>query len=257
VAVLIGTSGWQYFHWKGGLYPDGLPHARWLEHYAARFVTVELNNAFYRLPERATFERWASRTPERFVMSVKASRYLTHIRRLRDPAEPVSRLVDRLTGLGQKLGAVLLQLPPNLRCDASALDQTLACFPDSMRLAVELRHESWFTDEIEGVLRRHGAALCLADNKGPVTPIWRTADWGYVRFHQGRAHPEGAYGRAALARWARELAELFTRSATVFAYFNNDGGGCAPRDAVHFAREIARAGLEPSATPPVRETPVR
>jgi uncharacterized protein YecE (DUF72 family) len=152
---------------------------------------------------------------------------------------------------------VLLQLPPNLRCDPSALEQTLACFPEGMRVAVEVRHESWFDDhQVQEVLRRHAAALCLADNNGPTTPMWRTADWGYVRFHAGRAHPEGAYGRAALARWAQELAGLFSRAATVFAYFNNDGGGCAPRDAVHFARELERAGLEPSETPPARETPV-
>ena len=134
--VLVGTSGWQYRDWRGRFYPQGLAQARWLEHYAERFATVESNNAFYRLPEPATFAAWAERTPPGFVMAVKASRYLTHIKRLRDPEEPVGRLMERARHLGAKLGPVLLQLPPTLRADPATLDRTLRAFPAGTRVAV-------------------------------------------------------------------------------------------------------------------------
>ncbi|MGH2816205.1 MAG: DUF72 domain-containing protein, partial [Actinomycetota bacterium] len=160
--VLVGTSGWQYRDWRGRLYPDGLAQARWLEHYAERFATVESNNAFYRLPEPGTFAAWAERTPPGFVMAVKASRFLTHTRRLRDPEEPVGRLMDHARHLGPKLGPVLLQLPPTLKADPPALERTLRAFPADVRVAVEPRHDSWWTDEIRDLLSAHGAALCLA-----------------------------------------------------------------------------------------------
>ena len=157
--VLVGTSGWQYRDWRGRLYPQGLAQARWLEHYADRFATVESNNAFYRLPEPATFAAWAERTPPGFVMAVKASRYLTHIRRLRDPEEPVCRLLDHARHLGPKLGPVLLQLPPTLKADPAALDRTLRAFPPGVRVAVEPRHDSWWTGEVQDLLTEHGAAV--------------------------------------------------------------------------------------------------
>ena len=157
--VLVGTSGWQYQHWRGRLYPPRLAQARWLEHYAERFATVESNNAFYRLPEPATFAAWAERTPPGFVMAVKASRYLTHIKRLRDPEEPVGRLLDHARHLGPKLGPILLQLPPTLKADPAALDRALRAFPPGIRVAVEPRHDTWWTDEVRDLLTTHGAAL--------------------------------------------------------------------------------------------------
>jgi len=257
VSVLIGTSGWQYPHWRNRFYPTGVPQARWLEHYAARFATVELNNAFYRLPESQTFEAWRSRTPEDFVMAVKASRYITHIKRLRDPAEPVKRLLERSRGLGPKLGPVLLQLPPNLGVDIPALEDVLEQFPADVKVAVEPRHRSWFeTDDTHSALSRHGAALCLSDSPERKTPHWRTASWGYVRFHAGKALPHPCYGRAALRTWAERLAEMWPRSANVYVYFNNDESGCALRDARVFAREIEKAGLVPTRVPAARDVSV-
>jgi uncharacterized protein YecE (DUF72 family) len=256
VPVLIGTSGWQYAHWRGRFYPSGLPAARWLEHYAERFRTVEVNNAFYRLPEKSTFENWRSRTPADFVVSVKASRYITHIKRLRDPVEPTRRLLDRARGLGTKLGPILLQFPPNLRVDAGALDELLAQFPKGVRVAVEPRHESWFSDEIAALLERRGAAFCLSDSPQRKTPYWRTAAWGYLRMHAGRATPAPCYGRAALATWAERLAELWPASASVYVYFNNDEAACALRDAQRFARAATRSGLRPSRVPSAHEISV-
>jgi uncharacterized protein YecE (DUF72 family) len=253
VPVLVGTSGWQYRDWRGRFYPERLAQARWLEHYAGRFATVESNNAFYRLPERATFAAWAARTPDDFVMAVKASRYLTHVRRLRDPEGPVGRLLDRAARLGGKLGPVLLQLPPNLQADPAALDRTLRAFPAGVRVAVEPRHDSWFNDEVRRLLGEHGAALCLADSPRRRTPLWRTAGWTYLRLHQGVASPRPCYGRRALATWAGRLADLVGPDADAYVYFNNDPGGCAVRDARVFALAAARAGLHPTRVPAAAE----
>ena len=256
MTVVIGTSGWQYDSWRGRLYPADVPKTRWLEHYAARFASVESNSAFYRLPERHTFVDWAARTPDDFAWAVKASRYITHIRRLQDPKEPVERQVDRLEGLGAKCGPVLLQLPPTLRADLDALDATLAAFPRDMRLAVEPRHPSWFVSDTRRLLERRGAALCLADRRGLRAAQWATAPWGYVRFHEGRASPSPCYGRQALATWAARIADLWGPDADVYCYFNNDPGGCAPHDARTLALAAARVGLRPSRTPSPDEVPV-
>jgi uncharacterized protein YecE (DUF72 family) len=235
--IFIGTSGWQYKDWRGRFYPTGLPQKRWLEHYAERFATVEINNAFYRLPERNTFVQWRERTPADFVVVVKVSRYLTHIKRLRDPAEPVARFLERATGLGDKLGPVLLQLPPSLRADTDALAATLALFPREVRVAVEPRHPSWWTDRIRGVLERYGAALCWADRKSrPITPLWRTTDFGYLRLHEGRAHPWPRYGAGALRTWVERLRSTYNDGAPAYVFFNNDPGGAAITDAVAMAR---------------------
>ncbi|MGP0022365.1 MAG: DUF72 domain-containing protein, partial [Streptosporangiaceae bacterium] len=164
--LLIGTSGWQYRDWRGGLYPAGLAQRRWLEHYASQYLTVENNNSFYRLPAPQTFAGWRARTPGDFVMTVKASRYLTHVRRLRDPAEPVARLLAAAAELGPKLGPILLQLPPTLAAEPARLADCLAEFRRAPlpgghgppRIAVEPRHASWWTEEVEQILAAHDAA---------------------------------------------------------------------------------------------------
>ncbi|WP_239162713.1 DUF72 domain-containing protein [Paractinoplanes rishiriensis] len=243
---MIGTSGWQYRDWRGRLYPAKLPQRRWLEHYAERFATVEVNNAFYRLPERHTFEQWRERTPDDFVVAVKMSRYLTHVKRLREPAEPVARFLDRAAGLGAKLGPVLIQLPPTLRADLDALDDTLGQFPSGVRVAVEPRHPTWFTDDCRKLLERHGAALCWADRRSrPITPLWRTAEFVYLRLHEGRAKPWPGYGAAALTRWTARLSEV----SCAYVFFNNDPGGAAVRDASTMAARARRLGVAVTRTP--------
>ncbi|MEA2622382.1 MAG: hypothetical protein QOH61_1292 [Chloroflexota bacterium] len=254
--LFIGTSGWQYDHWKRRLYPKGVPMSRWLEFYAERFATVESNNAFYRLPERKTFEAWRERTPDDFVMAVKVSRYLTHIKRLQEPQEPVERFIGRVRGLGSKLGPALIQLPPQMRVDAGRLRETLECFPRDVRVAVEFRHDSWWTDEVRGLLERYGAALCLADRYRPVSPLWRTADWTYVRFHGGRSRPPGCYGRAALQAWVERIREQWPADADAWVYFNNDFHACALANAVTFARLAQNAGMHPTRVPPMEDVTV-
>ncbi|MFN2488179.1 MAG: DUF72 domain-containing protein [Actinomycetota bacterium] len=248
--VVIGTSGWMYRDWRERFYPAGVTQKVWLEYYAQRFQTVESNNAFYMLPKPETFAAWRRRTPEDFVMAVKVNRYVTHIRRLRDACAAVDRFMANARELGSKLGPVLVQLPPNLKADLPSLDEVLGRFGSDVRVAVEFRHDSWFCDEARALLSEHGAALCLADRGSkPIAPLWRTTEWSYLRFHEGRASPRPCYGRVALRTWAARLAETWGAAADVYVFFNNDPRGCALRDARLFAREIRRAGLEPTRVP--------
>jgi uncharacterized protein YecE (DUF72 family) len=250
VEIHLGTSGWQYRDWRGRFYPPGLPPREWLALYSARFATVEVNNAFYRLPERDTFARWRASTPADFCLAVKVSRYLTHIKRLRDPAEPVARFLDRAAGLESKLGPVLLQLPPTLTADPDALADVLRRFPPAVRVAVEPRHPSWWTAPVRATLERHGAALCWADRGGrPVTPLWRTADFGYLRMHEGRAEPRPRYGKRALASWLDRAAAEFPGAEPVHVYFNNDPGGAAIADAAALAGLARRRGWSVTRAP--------
>jgi uncharacterized protein YecE (DUF72 family) len=253
MAILVGTCGWQYRDWRGVLYPPGLPQRRWLDHYAGQYATVENDGAFYRLPSAQTFADWRARTPAGFLMAVKASRFLTHIRRLREPAEPVGRLLGAAAGLGDRLGPVLLQLPPDLRADAELLDGCLREFEAHastmpgrrVRVAVEFRHESWRTEEIRQLLTRHQAALCWADRLGrPVTPLWRTAGWGYLRLHEGAAQPPPRYGGGALRSWVQRIAEAWPDGEDVFVFFNNDHDAAAVRDAAALASAARRLGRQ-------------
>jgi uncharacterized protein YecE (DUF72 family) len=249
MTVKIGTSGWQYRHWRTTFYPDGLPTSRWLDFYSQCFDTVEVNNAFYRLPAAGVFERWRDTTPAGFEMAVKASSYLTHNKRLRDPEDPVARFMERAVHLGPKLGPVLLQLPPTMRVETGRLEETLASFPAGVRVAVEARHESWDCDAVFEVLARHRAAWCIADAPWRRWPVVRTADWGYLRFHEGVASPRPCYGRRALATWVDRIAGTWSDRADVYAYFNNDQCACAPHDAQRFAALCRRAGLATTRVP--------
>jgi uncharacterized protein YecE (DUF72 family) len=260
VAVIAGTSGWQYRDWRGVFYPAGVPQRLWLEYYARQFASVENNGTFYRLPAREVFASWRDRVGRDFVMTVKASRYLTHVRRLRDPAQPVKRLLDAAEGLGGRLGPVLLQLPPDLRAAPGLLADCMAQFPPTVRVAVEPRHESWWTDEVRGILAARNAALCWADRKGSaVTPLWPTADWGYLRLHEGEGESEGVpwpgYSQAALTRWAERLIATWAGDRDVFVYFNNDQNCAAPRDAARLAAVVAARGGQTARAWPAGQTP--
>jgi uncharacterized protein YecE (DUF72 family) len=238
----VGTSGWQYRDWRDRFYPRPVPTSRWLEYYAEHFDTVEVNNTFYRLPAAKTFADWAARVPEGFAFAIKASRYLTHYKRLREPEEPVARLMNHAAPLRERIGVVLLQLPPDLKSAPADLDRTLRAFGGQVRIAVEPRHASWWNDEVRAVLEAHDAALCLADRGSrAVTPMWRTANWTYVRFHFGRAQPVSCYGKQALVTWRERLSELFGPDPDGYVYFNNDAHGCAVRNAATFIGLGARS----------------
>jgi uncharacterized protein YecE (DUF72 family) len=213
------------------------------------------------MPTAATFRGWAARVPADFTFAVKASRYLTHVQRLREPREPVQYLLERATELGPHLGPILLQLPPDLPADLDRLARTLEAFPPSIRVAVEPRHASWFGEGLRTLLTAHGAALCLADRRGPVTPVWATADWAYLRFHGGHARPASCYGERSLATWARRVRAAWPGDVDGYVYFNNDHGGCALRDAAVFGRSLTeerlRVARQPDVPPDVvqRRTP--
>ena len=227
-AIHIGTSGWQYDDWRGPFYPDDLPQRAWLTFYADRFHTVEVNNTFYRLPELGTFRRWREQTPPGFVFGIKASRSITHLKRLRDPEEPVRLLWERAAGLGDRLGPVLFQLPPRFPVDAERLRHLLDVLPSDMRPAFEFRDPTWYTDDVFHLLDSAGASLVWPDRPGvrPTLPV--TGRWLYIRFHQGTASGPG-YRRDKLRRWASRIAAADAREA--FVYFNNDQTGAATRDA--------------------------
>ena len=256
MAIRIGTSGFIYEHWRRRFYP---PSARGteLERYAQTFDTVELNVTFYRMPPSSTFRSWAARAPDGFVFAVKASRYITHVRRLKEPAASVELLVDRARELGSHLGPILIQLPPDLELDLAALEETLDTFPAGIRLAVEPRHDSWFIEEVRQALLDRNVALCVADRRGPLTPLWRTADWSYLRFHAGGGSPRSCYRSSELERWADRFVEVWGSDPSGFVYFNNDGHGCALRDASVFGRALVERGVHVVDPPVVSDDVLR
>jgi uncharacterized protein YecE (DUF72 family) len=237
--VRVGCSGWAYDHWRGVVYPPGTPAARWLEHYATLFDTVEVNATFYRLPTRETVAGWAERTPGGFLFAVKASRHLTHVKRLRDLGPGIERFYEPLEPLVQagKLGPVLWQLPENFHRDDERLEAALAMLPAGAH-AFEFRHESWFVSDVEALLRSRHVALVVGDapqRRYQTRAI--TAPFTYVRFHYGRGK-DGAYTRRQLEDWAEWLREV-RRRADVYAYFNNDWQGFAVANARLLAELLA------------------
>lgn len=247
--LFVGTSGWQYPHWRPVFYPERLPQKMWLPYFAERFRTVEVNNTFYNLPGDSVFEHWRQVSPPDFVFALKMSRFLTHLKRLRDPEEPVKRFLERAGRLGPKLGPVLVQLPPRFKVDVDRLDATLRLFPRSVRVAVEFRDDTWFVPEVRALLERRHVALCLADSPRRRQPMWRTAAWGFVRFHEGAGSRAPGYERDALRRWVDRVAENWPARDDVYVYFNNDAEGYALRDAVTFAELAAASGLTPTRVP--------
>jgi uncharacterized protein YecE (DUF72 family) len=229
--VHIGCSGWNYRDWRERVYPKGVPARRWLAHYATLFETVEVNNTFYRLARPAAVANWVAETPPDFVFAVKASRYLTHIKRLADIEEGIKRFYDAIEPLASspKLGPVLWQFPANFHRDEDRLADALAILPPG-RHCFEFRHESWFTPDVLEILRAYGAALAYGDHpQRPFVPLELTTDWTFLRFHYGHRGRRGNYSETELAEWADRIRRLRAR-AEVYAYFNNDWEGFAVRN---------------------------
>ena len=243
--IRIGCSGWSYQHWRGVFYPQSGSTSRWLELYSQEFDTVEINATFYRLPAVKTVEAWARRTPTDFLFAVKASRYLTHVKRLRGIVEGMKRMdacVEPLRS-ASKLGPMLWQLPPHFHREDNVLESALDALTPG-RHAFEFRDPSWFADDIYELLRQHGAALVVADRSpGPPSPWLDTAGWSYLRFHSGRAR-DGNYGARELHAWARNVT---SQTGDVFAYFNNDWQGFAIANA-RTLRGLVRRAPSPAKT---------
>jgi uncharacterized protein YecE (DUF72 family) len=234
----VGCSGWEYKHWRGDFYPADLPKSRWFEHYARTFDTVEINNTFYRLPEPSTFEAWRARAPKGFLFAIKASRFLTHMKKLKDPEEPIERLFSRLTALRPHLGPVLYQLPPGWKLNVDRFRYFLEALPSGTRHVVEFRDPSWYDPAVCDLLERHGVALCLHDMPGSAPARTRVGPFVYVRFHGATSKYGGAYPPDRLRRWADWLNGQRAGGCDVYAYFNNDVGGHAPRDAMTLRRVL-------------------
>jgi uncharacterized protein YecE (DUF72 family) len=236
--VHIGCSGWSYKDWRGRLYPEGLAQSRWLEHYAGVFDTVEVNNTFYRLPTEKAVAQWVERSPDGFCFAIKASRYLTHVKRLKEMPKYIGNFYARLqpiTGT-PKMGPVLWQLPENFKRDDERLAGALDAFPQG-RHCIEFRHESWFEREVFELLRSKGVALVVGDSPKWPQALELTADWTYIRFHRGHRGRNGNYSRTELEEWKRRITS-WRRKAEVFAYFNNDWEGYALDNARWLRRHL-------------------
>jgi uncharacterized protein YecE (DUF72 family) len=229
--IRIGCSGWEYAHWRGVFYPADLPRHGWFAHYASRFDTVEINNSFYRLPQLTTVEAWRRQAPPGFMYAWKASRFLTHMRKLRDPAAPLALMFERARALGSHLGPVLYQLPPRWTPNLERLTEFLTALPRDVPHTIEFRDAAWYRDDVLDALARRGVALCLHDMVGSAPPRVALGPFTYVRFHGSSAKYGGAYSTGQLSEWADWLAGQHGKGRDVYVYFNNDIGGHAPNDA--------------------------
>jgi uncharacterized protein YecE (DUF72 family) len=240
--IRVGCSGWNYAHWRNGVfYPPRCPTRDWLTYYAATFSTVEVNSTFYRLPRRAAVQRWVEQTPASFIFAVKTSRYLTHIKRLRELPAHLEKLLDCLEPLwdASRLGPLLWQLPPTFQRDDERLATALSQLPTELRHAFEFRHPSWFCEPVYDLLREHGAARVIADRPEIHTHQARemTADFTYLRFHSGSPKHGGSYTPTQLRRWATAI-RAWSVEGDVYAYFNNDWEGYAINNAQTLQRRL-------------------
>ncbi len=234
--LYVGTSGYSYKEWKGTFYPEELSAKRMLHYYGERFRTVEINNTFYRMPQASVLQAWAADVPADFRFVLKAPQRITHIQRLRDASDSVAHLVSVAGALGEQLGPLLFQLPPNLKQDAPRLRQFLAWLPAGQRAAFEFRHESWFNDEIFGLLREHRAALCIAQaEEGVEVPFVSTADWGYLRLRR----PD--YGDPELQQWVERVRG--EKWGDAFVFFKHEEAGLGPKLAKRFLELAAEASV--------------
>ena len=230
--VHIGTSGWHYPHWRGPFYPDKLPASKMLDFYARHFDTIELNNTFYRLPVPSGVQNWRDSTPSNFTFAAKGSRFLTHMKKLKDTGQGIDRFFERINPLGKKLGPIVFQLPPFWEVNPERLDAFLAALPPRRRYAFELRNPTWHIDEIYRILRRHNVAFCLFEIAGFHSGFEITANFTYVRLHGPGAAYQGAYSASALRGWAERIREWRKTLRAIYIYFDNDQAAYAVENAL-------------------------
>jgi uncharacterized protein YecE (DUF72 family) len=231
--IRIGTSGFHYKHWKGPFYPAKLPAAKMLDFYTQRFDTVELNNSFYRLPEASAFDCWREATPDNFTFAVKASRFITHNKKLKDPEHALDNLLPRAAQLGPKLGPILFQLPPHWRVNPERLLNLLEILPRELRYAFEFRELSWINPDIQSILKKFNAAFCIYEIAGYHSPLHVTADFAYVRLHGPEAGKyQGSYSYEKLRAWAAQIQSWARELKAIYFYFDNDQAGYATGNAL-------------------------
>lgn len=231
--VSIGTSGWNYDHWRGPFYDESLPQNKWLEFYAEHFRSVEINNSFYQLPDKKTIRHWRDTVDSDFVFAIKASRYITHMKKLKDPQESTKKFFDVADQLKDQLGPILFQLPPRWHCNLDRLEEFLQTLPNGYHHVFEFRDESWWQADVYDLLREYGAAFCIFDLEGKVSPRDVTADFVYVRLHgPSKTAYQGSYDNHALSGWAGAFSSWRNQGRDVCCYFDNDQNGYAARNAL-------------------------
>ena len=235
--LFIGTSGYSYNHWKGVFYPEDIPTSKWLEHYIKSFSTVELNNTFYRLPQPAVFRSWGKRTPKNFTYAVKASRFITHIKRLKDCRQPVKLFLSRAKLLKKKLGPILFQLPPRWKCNIDRLKKFVKLLPKGLTHIFEFRDPSWFNSEVYEILRKNKLSFCIYSMPGIECPDEVTSKVVYIRMHGGTILYGSNYSDKELKAWAKKIRQFLKQGRDVYVYFNNDAYGYAVKNALRF-REL-------------------
>ena len=237
----IGTSGWSYDHWEGPFYPEGLAAGKRLAHYAGRFSSVEINTSFYHLPAAATVDQWRGTVPAGFVFSAKASRYITHMKKLKDPHETVPPFLQTVDRLGDRLGPVLFQLPPRWNADPARLEAFLDSLDRRRRYVFEFRDPSWFDRPVRRLLEKYDAAFCIYDLGGQVSPKYVTTDFVYVRLHGPATAYQGSYDNRTLAGWAGAFSTWIRQGRAVYCYFDNDQQGHAVLDALRLKHMLEKS----------------
>ncbi len=240
-SINIGTSGWHYEHWKGPFYPEELPSDHFLAYYARYFQTAEVNNTFYHLPTEKAIADWRDTVPAGFIFAVKASRYITHMKKLREPQQTLSAFLKRMEILGDKLGPILFQLPPYWHFNLERLKAFLEALPRDLRYAFEFRDESWINDSTSELLAEHNAAFCIYDFAGTQVSKIVTSDLVYVRLHGPEVAYAGQYGTEMLAEWAKDFLGWKRQGKQVFCYFDNDEAGYAAQDAMRLKEMVGRS----------------
>jgi uncharacterized protein YecE (DUF72 family) len=255
--IHIGTSGWHYKHWLDDVfYPAGTPASRMFEFYAQHFDTVEINNSFYHLPSAKTFDNWRTSSPPGFLFAVKGSRFITHMKKLKDPRASSEKFFLVADRLGRKLGPILFQLPPRWKVNVERLEEFLETLPKRHKYVIEIRDESWLVPEVYALLRRYKTAFCIHDFADMKIPHKITANFTYIRFHGPTSVKYfGSYSTAQLREWAKRIEDWARRLSAIYIYFNNDPGGEAVRNALELKRLVSgltsehQHGSEPEGRP--------
>lgn len=237
----IGCSGWHYDHWRALYYPAGLPKSKWLQFYVKEFSTVELNNSFYHLPSEKAFVAWRESTPDNFLFAVKVSRFITHIKRLRNLDSAVENFLSRACLLQDKLGPLLYQLPPNMKRNDEVLENFLSLLPQKYQHVFEFRHDSWIDDSVFHTLQQYHVGLCIFDMPSFTCPLVATTDFSYIRFHGSHSLYSSCYSDEELSQWAQKIIQLDEKVKAVYIYFNNDAEAFAVRNALTLAKFISIA----------------
>jgi len=242
--INIGTSGWNYKHWRGRFYPEDLPQKEWLNFYIKKFKTVELNNSFYRLPSKEVFKKWKNSVPDDFIFSVKGNRYITHMKKLNDPKNTLKDFIGNIKGLGNKTGPILFQLPPGWELNIERFSEFLKSLPKQFKFTFEFRNSSWWQPEVYRLLKQHNAAFCMYELGGVLSPKEITADFIYLRLHGPGNKYQGDYDHNTMSKWADLFTLWKSKVKEIYCYFDNDQNAYAVKNALELLEIVNSAAFQ-------------